>query len=222
MEANNEDAPQHARFWQEQARRYDRAVRLLNRRFDEMARAVASSVQGCGEVLEVAAGTGLVSQRLAPKVGRLVATDTSTEMLKILEGRLNAGSHSNVEIRIADAQALAFDDQTFDAVVMANLLHLLPEPALALREARRVLRPGGVLCAPTFCHGEHLLAHGVSRVLAMVGFPVVTRFSGDSFGRLFKQEGLRVQERQRFPGVLPLCFIVARRDLRAPASPRQA
>lgn len=212
MEPNNADAPQSARFWQEQARRYDRAVSFLNRRFDEMALAVASAVEGCDLVLEVAAGTGLVSQRLAPKVGRLVATDMSTEMLRILEGRLKAGSHSNVEIRTADAQALAFDDQAFDAVVMANLLHLLPDPPLALREARRVLRPGGVLCAPTFCHGEHLIAHSVSRVLALAGFPVVTRFSGDGVGRLVEAEGLHVQERQRYPGLLPLWLIVARRE----------
>jgi ubiquinone/menaquinone biosynthesis C-methylase UbiE len=201
----------NTRFWRDQARRYDRAIGLLNRRFDAMARDVAFAVRGRSEVLEIAAGTGLVSQRVAPEVARLVATDTSAEMLALLQQRLRAAGQTNIEIQPADALALPFTDNSFDAVVMANLLHLLPQPEAAIREATRVLRSVGILCAPTFCHGDHLVAHGVSRVLGLAGFPVVTRFSGDSLVALFESEGLEVPVCRRYPGVLPLWLIVAQR-----------
>jgi ubiquinone/menaquinone biosynthesis C-methylase UbiE len=202
-----------AAFWKGQARRYDGAIRVLNRRFEEMTGRVRELVSGRGDVLELAAGTGLVTQRIAPVVTRLVATDRSDAMLEVLRGRM--ADVPGVEIRSADALALPFADDSFDALVAANLLHLLPNPALALAEMRRVLRPSGLLCAPTFCHGDTPLAHVVSRLLGLVKFPVVTRFSGDSLVSLLEAAGVRVETRARYAGVLPL-WLVARRDSRTP------
>lgn len=198
-------AQEAAAFWKGQARRYDGAIRVLNRRFEEMAGRVSELVDGRGEVLELAAGTGLVTQKIAPVVTRLVATDRSDAMLEILRGRM--ADVPGVEIRSADALALPFADDSFDALVAANLLHLLPNPALALAEMRRVLRPRGLLCVPTFCHGDTPLAHVVSRLLGLVKFPVVTRFSGDSLVSLLEAAGVRVETRARYAGVLPLWLV---------------
>jgi phosphatidylethanolamine/phosphatidyl-N-methylethanolamine N-methyltransferase len=202
--------PDDVEFWRVQARRYDRAIDVLNRRFGEMTRHVAAALDGCGDVVEIAAGTGLVTEHIAAVVERLVATDRSPQMLEILRGRVRAAGASNVEVREADALALPFDDGSFDAVVMANLLHLLPDPKLALAEARRVLRPDGLLCAPTFCHGEHALARAVSGVLALARFPVVTRFSADSLVTTIDNAGFRVVDTRTYRGLLPLCLVVAR------------
>ena len=51
---------------------------------------------------------------------------------------------------MADATALPYADDSFDAVLIANALHVMPEPEKALREIDRVLRPGGILIAPNF------------------------------------------------------------------------
>lgn len=208
-------------YWRQHARRYDRAIDVLNGNFDAMAtttvellqRYLSASPGGppAGRVLEVAAGTGLISQHLALAVAELVATDASEDMLSILRGRLADAGATNVEVRIADALALDFDDGSFDAVVIGNLLHLLADPAVALREAARVLRPGGLLCTPTFCHGDGLVAHTVSRLLGLTGFPVVTRFSGDDLSALVASCGVEILDEQRFAGVLPLRLVVARR-----------
>ena len=178
-----------------------------------MVARVAELVGGCPRVLEVAAGTGLVTQAIAPVVESLVATDASDAMLEVLRARLHEQGASNVEVRGADALALPFDDGEFDAVVAANVLHLLPDPDACLSETRRVLRPGGLLCAPTFCHGDTATAHIVSRLLRLGGFRVVTRFTGRSLERVVSSAGLRLEHRERFPGVLPL-WLVAERDLR--------
>lgn len=175
-----------------------------------MADRVAESVRGSSRALEIAAGTGLVTTRIAGAVDSLVATDRSPEMLAILRARVAAAGLANVVVEEADAVALAFADRSFDALVAANLLHLLPDPGSALDEARRVLFPGGVLAAPTFCHGETAVARLVSRGLGLTGFPVATRFGGDALRRLVSRHGFAVEEEELFPGLLPIRLVLAR------------
>lgn len=190
-------------FWARHARRYDRATLALNRNFWRMAREAAVKTTGL-EVLELAAGTGLVTRELARTARRVVATDLSQPMLAVLRGRLGAQGATNVEVRAADATALDFPEGSFDAVVMANLLHLLPGPGAALREAHRVLRPGGLLLAPTFCHGETFTARCVSEVLGLAGFPIQRRFRAGELLELVRNAGFEVAPGDVLPGWLPL------------------
>lgn len=201
-------------FWRRHANRYDRVARLLNGKFDEMVARVAELVNGSARVLEIAAGTGLVTQAMIGVVDHLVATDASEDMLQILRARMADLGASTVEVRIADALALPFEDGEFDAVVAANVLHLLPDPVACLAEVRRVLRPGGLLCVPTFCHADTTTAHLVSRVLRLGGFRVVTRFTGDGLDDVVRGAGFIVEHRQRFAGVLPLWLVAGRSDAR--------
>ncbi len=199
-----------SRYWKRHARRYDRATLFLNRRFGAMADRVAESIRGSQRVLEIAAGTGLVTARIAHAVDSLVATDRSPEMLAILRARKTAEGLTNVEVEEGDALALGFPDGSFDGVVIANLLHLLSDPGQALDEARRVLGSGGLLAAPTFCHGETPVSQIVSRLLGLTGFRVVTRFAGGALRQLLSHHGFTVQEEALFPGLLPIRLIVAR------------
>jgi ubiquinone/menaquinone biosynthesis C-methylase UbiE len=197
-------------FWSTHARRYDRATLALNRRFPDMARGLADRIAGM-EVLEIAAGTGLVTAELALTARSVVATDLSEDMLAILRGRMGSLRRENVEVRSAEATALPFAKASFDAVVMANLLHLLPDPVAALRDVHRVLRPGGLLLAPTFCHGETLTAHCVSWALAMAGFPIQTRFRAAELPGLLEAGGFATSPAEVLGGWLPLGMVEGRK-----------
>lgn len=197
-------------YWDKHARRYDRVTKLLNRHFVNMADAVAATLDDHSRVLEIAAGTGLVTASIAQRVQHLVATDASPEMLAVLRARLERLGLNKVEVQPADATRLPFADASFSAVVMANVLHLLPQPERALAEARRVLVKDGLLVAPTFCHNQNLLARGVSRLLGASGFPIATRFSDNSLLNLIEQNGFAVVKRSNFAGLLPLALLAAR------------
>lgn len=96
-------------------------------------------------VLEVAAGTGVVTRALAkalPAQVAIVATDLNQPML---DQAVVLGTARPVEWRQADAMQLPFEDASFDAVVCQFGVMFFPDKAKALAEARRVLRPGGVL-----------------------------------------------------------------------------
>jgi phosphatidylethanolamine/phosphatidyl-N-methylethanolamine N-methyltransferase len=92
-------------------------------------------------VLIVGAGTGLDLGLLPPNVD-VTAIDVTPAMLKRLERRA-AGSGQPVTTRIMDARQLAFPDSSIDAVVMHLILAVMPQPERGLREAVRVLKPGG-------------------------------------------------------------------------------
>jgi len=92
-------------------------------------------------VLIVGAGTGLDLDFL-PSGVHVTAIDVTPAMLKHLERRAT-GMGRSVTARIMDARHLAFPDSSFDAVVMHLILAVMPEPERGLREAARVLKPGG-------------------------------------------------------------------------------
>jgi ubiquinone/menaquinone biosynthesis C-methylase UbiE/DNA-binding transcriptional ArsR family regulator len=92
---------------------------------------------------DLGCGTGQVAQSLAPFVGRVIAVDGSPEMLRTARERLRG--LDNVDLRQGELEALPIGDQELDAALVVLVLHYLPEPARPLREAARVLRPGGRL-----------------------------------------------------------------------------
>lgn len=100
------------------------------------------------KVLDVACGTGLVSLQAARAVGpqgRVVGVDLSGQMVEAATRRAAGCMLANVDFARMDGEALVMPDQGFDAALCALGLMYMPEPAQALREMRRVLRPGGRL-----------------------------------------------------------------------------
>jgi len=95
-------------------------------------------------ILEVAAGTGVVTRAIAATLPntRIVATDLNEPMLAFAKSRQPYGEH--IEWKQADALALPFGEQTFDAVVCQFGAMFFPDKIQAYREARRVLKDGGL------------------------------------------------------------------------------
>jgi SAM-dependent methyltransferase len=94
------------------------------------------------QVLELGIGTGRIAIPLAAHVRRVVGVDIARPMLARLRSK---AADARVLPLVADALALPFQDASFDAVVAVHVFHLLPRWREALREAARVLAPGGRL-----------------------------------------------------------------------------
>jgi SAM-dependent methyltransferase len=102
-------------------------------------------------VLEIACGTGIVTRHLRerlPRDARLVATDLNPPMIEIARRKL--GDAPGIDWQQADACALPFPDGEFDVIVCEFGLMFVPDKPLALREARRVLVPGGTFLFNTW------------------------------------------------------------------------
>ena len=157
-------------------------------------------------MLEVAAGTGLLTAAIAPRVGTVVATDLADNMLAILRDRMKRAGISNVETARRDIYALGYPPDSFDAVVAGNVLHLVPDLDGALDALCRVLRPGGKLLAPTFVHDETLRSRVLSRVFS--AFMVMhRRFTAASLRSALERHHLRVVNAETIPGPIPIAFV---------------
>lgn len=100
-------------------------------------------------VLDVGCGTGVLLGELIQQTpgARLSGVDLVGEMLAVAQQRLPA----EVDLSTAPAEALPFDDATFDVVISSSVLHYFRQPERALAEARRVLAPGGRLVMTDWC-----------------------------------------------------------------------
>lgn len=172
-----------------------------------MVELAGEGTRGLGRVLEVAAGTGLVTPALANGAAEVIATDYSAAMVATLEQRVRNARIANVRCEQADLYALRFDDESFDAVVAANVLHLVPDLPGALAALCRVVRRGGRIIVPTYCHDETALSWVVSRALALTGFPGHRRFTATSLRQAVEDAGIRVTRIETLPGLIPIGYV---------------
>jgi ubiquinone/menaquinone biosynthesis C-methylase UbiE len=124
-----------------------------------------ASIQPGSRVLDVAAGTGdqtLMAARRVGPTGNVLATDDSASMLKVAAEAARNEGFTNVETRIMNAENLALDADSFDAVICRNALMLFPNPAKALAEMRRVVKPGSKVAVMVFSAAERNPHHGIS------------------------------------------------------------
>src|SRR5262252_8572053 len=129
---------------------------------------------------DLGCGTGETSAALAPFVARTIAVDRSGEMLQTARRRLR--DVPNVDVRRGELQALPIEDGELDAAVMILVLHHVPDPAAVVREAARVLKPGGrfVVC--------DMLPHEHEEYKHQMGH-VWLGFAEDQLRRLFDSAG---------------------------------
>lgn len=116
-----------------------------------------------GEVLDVGSGDGAIAELIAPRARAITCVDASAHVAEAAQRRLAGFAH--VRCLCADMHALPFDDMRFDQVLLLNVLACSPDPARALSEAARVLRPGGELVVVTLDAHDHAAAvHGYGHV----------------------------------------------------------
>lgn len=96
-------------------------------------------------VLDLAAGTGVLSIILSRTAASVVACDLTPEMLAFAETKISEAGRDNISLVEADATSLPFEDDSFDLATCRLAFHHFPDPGEALSEIRRVLVPGGRL-----------------------------------------------------------------------------
>jgi phosphatidylethanolamine/phosphatidyl-N-methylethanolamine N-methyltransferase len=185
---------------------YDRLVAWLPAFARGRRRSLEMAALRPGErVLLVAAGTGLDLDHLPPDV-EVAAADITPAMIARLRERARRLGRA-VDARVMDAARLEYPDGAFDCVVLHLALAVVPNPVAALREAVRVLAPGGRVAV-----FDKFLPDGARASLARRAFSAVARVVATDFnrrlGELARAGGLRVARRE--PVAFGGTFVAAR------------
>ena len=205
METNTKNR----KFWDRYAKLYDAEVlRFSGKAYEEVYRAIGGRLTKEMRVLEIATGTGLMAVNIAPRAAFVEATDFSPKMIETAKKKSAPG---NVRFSVEDGANLSFADNTFDAVVISNALHIMPEPEVVLAGIRRVLKPGGLLFAPTFSHGH--LRYSAWKlnavILKMIGFETYSKWTPEEFVAMIGENGFAVTHWRVLKAAFPLVYLEA-------------
>ena len=195
---------EHKNFWDRNAGRYDRFMRKDRAAYEKMYGLIRPVVKG-KTVLELAAGTGLIAKNIVNAAAHIEATDASVEM--IAEAKRNNQS-AKLHFSVQDMFRLPYADKSFEAVIVSNALHIVPQPEKALAEIHRVLRDDGVLIAPTFTHAENsFFGNSKAFFLKLAGFPLHSRWTSEEYLCFLQQNGWTVRKNAVLKASFPLTYV---------------
>ena len=189
---------------------YDRFMESDEKAYKEMIDRIKLLLTPNTEVLEVATGTGMITLGLAGKGCHIEAVDFSPKMVDSAQKKARKLGTAGVRFTVQNALDLKFPSNCFDIVIIANTLHIMPEPEKALREISRVLKPDGKLIAPTFVHADSKKAAILSKLMSsFTGFRAYHKWTGQSYHAFLKQNGFAISDFTMLKASFPLAYVAA-------------
>ncbi len=195
-------------FWDYVASVYDVFVYMINTRTHKTLRTrIVPLFDPCDIVLECACGTGMLTEIIAPRCQKLIATDFSKNMVH--KAKRKCKNHNNIRFMVADILHLDFADASFNKVVAANVIHLLHNPYQALRELDRVCQPGGNIIIPTYINKQsNNRENEFAKIAGKIGAGFKQKFTFSSYRQFFMDAGCHNVYFIRIDGFIPCSIAV--------------
>ena len=190
-------------FRDRNAGRYDRFMRKDAAAYERLFELLRPVVRR-KTVLELATGTGLIAKNIVSSAAHIEATDASGEM--IAQAKRDNRS-AKLHFSLQDMFHLPYADGSFDVVIVANALHIVPEPEKALSEIRRVLKDDGMLVAPTFTHADNSFLGKVKAFfMKLAGFPLRSKWTSAEYLEFLRGNGWMVRKSTVLKASFPLTY----------------
>ncbi|MCP4044812.1 MAG: class I SAM-dependent methyltransferase [Gammaproteobacteria bacterium] len=203
-----------ARFWDWIAKRYSKQPIADEATYEKKLWITRGYFQQDMQILEFGCGTGSTALLHAPYLSHIRAIDVSPKMIEIAQAKADAGNIENITFECMAIDEFSAPDQSFDAVLGLNILHLLENMEDVIAKVYDMLRPGGVFITSTACVGDMKLLY---RIIAPVGnflrvIPLVKVFTSKEFQDSLTSAGFQI-DHQWQPGKDKAVFVVAKKGI---------
>jgi ubiquinone/menaquinone biosynthesis C-methylase UbiE len=203
---------QSAKFWDKTAERYAARPIANEAVYEKKLEKTREYFERDMEVLEFGCGTGSTAIAHAPFVKHIQAIDFSSNMIEIAQGRADAAGVRNVTFATATIDDLEAADETFDAVLGLNILHLLEDKEAVIAKVHKVLKHSGVFVTSTVCLGGAMkLLSWIVPIGKLFGLmPQLKAFSTQELRESLTRAGFTI-DYQWVPGNGKSIFVVAKK-----------
>lgn len=192
------------KIWDLYAPIYETAMRSDRRMYQMMYSRIPKVIRG-KDVLEIATGPGLLAKHVAGAAHTMIATDYSEGMIKEAK---KGSCPANLTFEVADAAALPYEDASFDVVLIANALHVMPDPEKALSEIDRVLKDRGILIAPNFVnHRGGFVSRVWSGILKLAGISFEHQWTTEEYCAFLEQNGWKIRNCKEMKARISLAYV---------------
>lgn len=186
---------------------YERAMKSQKSIYDYIYKEI-SAAASAKNVLELATGPGMIAKHIASSAKSVTATDFAPKMI---EAAKKGSVPENVSFEVADATNLRYQNDSFDLVVIANALHIIPEPEKALAEIDRVLKSNGTLIAPNFIEREKGKKNLWQKILSLVGIKFAHEWTKEEYKTFLSDHGWQVTKSHVCKGRIDLLYAECKR-----------
>ncbi len=203
---------QSARFWDRIAKRYSKRPIADDATYQKKLEITRGYLRPDMEVLEFGCGTGSTALIHAPYVKHILATDISSKMIEIAQDKADTQNVENITFECAAIDTFSLPDETLDAVLGLNILHLVENKDEVIANVHRMLKGGGVFVTSTACIADMTK---IFRIVVPVGrflrlIPLVKVFTTKELEASLSKAGFAI-DYQWQPGKNKALFIVARK-----------
>jgi ubiquinone/menaquinone biosynthesis C-methylase UbiE len=195
------------------AKYYDKMIKGYENIFKCVIELTGKYLYKNSQVLEIGAGTGIISLGITEKAERIKGIDISPEMIKIAREKLKKLQLKNVNFEIGDGYETGYKSESFDLIIIANILHLVKEPDTLLIESYRLLKKGGYLITLTDCYNEksnisfkiQIFIYGIMKLLGLI---YLNKYKNEDIKELLGNNNFKIMESVKV-NKIPACYFIS-------------
>ncbi len=193
------------KLWDKLAKYYDKQVKSLEVAYNNSIHKIKAYLNPGASVHELGCGTGIISLGISGDAKNILATDISENMIQIARNKAKEQNIKNVDFQVGDAYTLKqYPDNSFDTILIFNVLHVLKDPAAVLIEVKRVLKNEGTLLTATDCYAEPAklpkrILLSMQKLLKKIGLlSYLSFFTKEELEKLIEGQNFTIKEKDVF------------------------
>jgi len=196
-------------YWNNDAANYDKRAKKSHDAYKTIIKLIKNEISTEMDILDMGTGTGAVPIGICGNVTSINAIDFSPEMIQIAQKKADKNGIKNITFLVKDSNHLNYKDNSFDIILIINLLHVVPDPEDIINEAKRLIKKDGKIIIASFLNDENLKSKFISYILKRKGHPIVTKFKTDTICEFITKCSLKIISKKNIKNIMPIIYMTS-------------